>query len=97
MLNIVTELLERGLETRHFDAFFSKPSRTTRVKIFGISKQYKDETVNIFLKRSIRQLFSYYQNRRKSTFLSLRKIFLTGLTIYFCTGLFFLAKEIRKF
>ena len=44
-------------------------SRTIRVNILGISKQYEDETVNIFLKRSIRQFFSYYQNRRKSAFL----------------------------
>ena len=54
MLNIVTELLEGELKTRHLKGlFFSKPSRMNRVIILGISKQYEDETVNIFLKRSI--------------------------------------------
>ena len=30
MLNIVTELLEGGLESRHFKAFFSKTSHTSQ-------------------------------------------------------------------
>ena len=40
MQNIVTELLKGGLQELDISkAFFSKPSRTTRVKFLGISKQ----------------------------------------------------------
>ena len=54
-------------------AFSSKPSRTIRVKILGIRKQYEDETINIFLKKTYQTVFSYYQNRQKSTFLPFAK------------------------
>ena len=55
MVNIVTKLLEGDWKLDISNAFLSKPSRTIRVKILGISKQYEDETVNIKKKRSIRQ------------------------------------------
>ena len=41
MPNIVTELLEGGLETRHFKGFFSKTSRTTPPQNFRISESEK--------------------------------------------------------
>ena len=42
MLNIVTELLEGDWNLDISKAFFSKPfSRTTRVKILGISFSYQ--------------------------------------------------------
>ena len=40
LLNIVTELLEGGLETRHFKGF-SKTSRTTPPQTFRISESEK--------------------------------------------------------
>ena len=44
----VTELLKGDWKLDTSKVFPSKPSHTTRVKILGISKQYEDETVNIF-------------------------------------------------
>ena len=41
MLNIVTELLEGGLETRHFKGFFLETSRTTPPQNFRISESEK--------------------------------------------------------
>ena len=48
MLNTVTALLGGDWTLDISKVIFSKPSRTTRVKFFGVSKQYKEETVNIF-------------------------------------------------
>ena len=66
------------------EAFFSKPSSTTRVKILGINKPYEDGTVNIFKNIYISESFSVIvpeidENR---CFCHLRKTCLTNLTIY---------------
>ena len=47
MVNIVTKLLEGDWKLDISNAFLSKPSRTTRVKILGISKQYDGETLTL--------------------------------------------------
>ena len=53
--------------------------------------------MNSFLKRSIRQFFSYYQNGRKSTFLPFAKNLYDRFNYLFLYMIIFLAMEILKF
>ena len=86
MINIVTELLERELDYTFQSPCSQNIDLTTRVKNLGISKQYEDESVNIFFKRSTGQFFCYYQTIRKSKFLPFaKKCVLNDLIIYICT------------
>ena len=52
MQNIVIELLEGRLETRHVKGLYLKPIRTTRAKILGISEQKKTKPSTFFSTRT---------------------------------------------
>ena len=69
MLNIVNVRLEGGLETIHFKGFSLNLAVRLGLKFWELVNNMRTKPSTFFEKRSIRQFFSYYQSRQKSTFL----------------------------